>query len=41
MFFFLSLYMQQVLGYSPLKAGLGYLTVAITIIVSAGVAQSW
>jgi len=36
MFFFISLYMQQVLGYEPLKAGLAYLPLAGLIIVSAG-----
>src|SRR4051812_11307114 len=39
MFFFVSLYMQQVLGYSPLKSGFSYLPLALTIIVSAGVAS--
>jgi EmrB/QacA subfamily drug resistance transporter len=39
MFFFLSRYMQQVLGYSALKAGLSYLPLAIAIIVSAGIAS--
>ena len=39
MFFLLSLYMQQVLGYSPLKAGVAYLAIALTIIASAGIAQ--
>ena len=39
MFFFISLYMQQVLGYGPLKAGVSYLPLAGTIIVSAGVAS--
>ena len=39
MFFFVSLYMQRVLGYSPLKAGLSYLPLAVTIIISAGVAS--
>ncbi len=39
MFFFISLYMQQVLGYEPLKAGLAYLPLAGFIIVSAGVAS--
>jgi EmrB/QacA subfamily drug resistance transporter len=38
MFFFVSLYMQQVLGYDALKAGLSYLPLAVGIIVSAGVA---
>ena len=39
MFFFISLYMQQVLGYSAIHAGLSYLPLALTIIVSAGVAS--
>ncbi|MGD9735670.1 MAG: MFS transporter [Solirubrobacterales bacterium] len=40
MFFFISLYMQQVLGYSPIKAGLSYLPLAISIILSAGIAST-
>ena len=40
MFFFVSLYMQQVLGYSALKAGLSYLPLAFGIIVSAGIASA-
>jgi EmrB/QacA subfamily drug resistance transporter len=40
MFFFISLYMQQVLGYDALKAGLSYLPLALGIIVSAGLASS-
>jgi EmrB/QacA subfamily drug resistance transporter len=39
MFFFISLYMQQVLGYEPLKAGLAYLPLATLIILSAGAAS--
>jgi predicted MFS family arabinose efflux permease len=39
MFFFVSLYMQQVLGFSPLRTGLSYLPLAVTIILSAGVAS--
>jgi EmrB/QacA subfamily drug resistance transporter len=39
MFFFVSLYMQQVLGYDALKAGLSYLPLAGGIIVSAGLAS--
>jgi EmrB/QacA subfamily drug resistance transporter len=39
MFFFISLYMQQVLGYSAIKAGLSYLPLAVSIIISAGVAS--
>jgi len=40
MFFLLSLYMQQVLGYSPLKAGFSYLLIAGTIIFAAGASQA-
>jgi EmrB/QacA subfamily drug resistance transporter len=40
MFFFISLYMQQVLGYSAIKSGLSYLPLAGGIIVSAGVASA-
>jgi EmrB/QacA subfamily drug resistance transporter len=39
MFFFVSLYMQNVLGYDALKAGLAYLPLAFGIIVSAGLAS--
>ena len=39
MFFFISLYMQQVLGYSAIHAGLSYLPLALTIMVSAGIAS--
>jgi EmrB/QacA subfamily drug resistance transporter len=39
MFFFVSLYMQQVLGYGALKAGFAYLPLALTIIFSAGLAS--
>ena len=39
MFFFISLYLQQVLGYDALDAGLAYLPLALTIIVSAGAAS--
>ncbi len=35
MFFFISLYMQQVLGYSAIKAGLSYLPLALLIMASA------
>jgi MFS transporter len=37
MFFFITLYMQQVLGYSPIHAGLSYLPLALAIIFSAGI----
>jgi EmrB/QacA subfamily drug resistance transporter len=39
MFFFISLYMQQILGYDALKAGFAYLPLAVGIIVSAGIAS--
>ena len=40
MFYFISLYVQGVLGYSALKAGLAYLPLAIGIILSAGAASA-
>ena len=40
MFFLLSLYMQEILGFSALKTGLGYLAVALTAILASGVAQA-
>ena len=40
MFFFISLYMQQVLGYSALKTGVAYLPLALIIIFSAGGASA-
>jgi EmrB/QacA subfamily drug resistance transporter len=40
MFFFISLYMQQVLGYGALKAGVAYLPLSAGIIVSAGAASA-
>jgi EmrB/QacA subfamily drug resistance transporter len=39
MFFFISLYLQQVLGYSALKTGFSYLPLALVIIFSAGAAS--
>ena len=39
MFFFISLYLQQVLHYSALKAGFSYLPLAVLIIISAGMAS--
>ncbi len=39
MFFFASLYVQEILGYSPLKAGLAFLPVTAGIIIGAGIAQ--
>ena len=40
MFFLLSLYMQQVLGFSAMETGVGYLAVALTVIVASGAAQA-
>jgi EmrB/QacA subfamily drug resistance transporter len=40
MFLILTLYMQQVLGFSPLKTGVGYLAVAGTAIIWANVAAA-
>jgi EmrB/QacA subfamily drug resistance transporter len=40
MFFFISLYMQQVLGFSALKTGLSYLPLAVGIILAAGAASA-
>jgi EmrB/QacA subfamily drug resistance transporter len=39
MFFFISLYLQDVLHYSPIKAGVSYLPLAVGIILSAGLAS--
>ncbi len=39
MFFFVSLYMQQVLGFDALEAGLAYLPLSAGIIISAGIAS--
>ena len=39
MFFFISLYMQNVLGFSAIEAGLAYLPLAVSIIIAAGVAS--
>ncbi len=39
MFFFVSLYLQRVLGMSPIEAGLAYLPLAIVIIVASGAAS--
>ncbi len=39
MFFFISLYMQNVLGFSAIKSGLSYLPLAVSIILAAGIAS--
>jgi EmrB/QacA subfamily drug resistance transporter len=39
LFFFASLYMQQVLGYSPIRTGLAYVPIALIVSVGAGVSQ--
>jgi EmrB/QacA subfamily drug resistance transporter len=39
MWFFLSLYLQQVLGYSPIKAGLAFLPMTLSIAVGAAFAS--
>jgi EmrB/QacA subfamily drug resistance transporter len=39
MFFFLTLYMQNVLGYSPIQTGLAYLPVCFAIGIAAGVSS--
>jgi len=39
MFFFISLYMQQVLGYSAIHAGLSYLPLALVIMATAAIAS--
>ena len=39
MFFFASLYVQDILGYSPLRAGLAFLPVTAGIVIGAGIAQ--
>jgi predicted MFS family arabinose efflux permease len=39
LFFFASLYVQEILGYNPLKAGLAFLPVSFGIGIGAGIAQ--
>jgi EmrB/QacA subfamily drug resistance transporter len=41
MFFFISLYLQNVMGYSPIKTGLAYLPLSVGIILSAGLAAQF
>jgi hypothetical protein len=38
-FFFATLYVQEILGYSPLEAGLAFLPVTAGIGIGAGIAQ--
>ena len=40
MFFFISLYLQDVMGYSPIQTGIAYLPLAVGIIVTAGGASA-
>jgi EmrB/QacA subfamily drug resistance transporter len=40
MFFFLTLHVQNILGYSPLKAGFAFLPVSVVIVVTASIASS-
>jgi EmrB/QacA subfamily drug resistance transporter len=40
LFFFASLFMQQVLSYSPLRTGLAYVPLAIMVAVGAGIASN-
>jgi EmrB/QacA subfamily drug resistance transporter len=40
MFFLLSLYMQQVLGMSAVRTGLGYLAIALLAVVASGASQA-
>ncbi len=40
MFFLLSLYMQEVLHFSAIKTGVGYLAVALTAVLASGAAQA-
>ena len=39
MFFFVTLYMQEVLGFSPIQAGVAYLPVTAAFAISAGIAS--
>jgi Na+/melibiose symporter-like transporter len=39
MFFFISLYLQDVMRYTPIKTGIAYLPLAVGIIISAGIAS--
>jgi EmrB/QacA subfamily drug resistance transporter len=39
MFYFASLYVQEILGYSPLKAGVAFLPITAGIVIGAGISQ--
>ncbi|MBV8300611.1 MAG: MFS transporter [Candidatus Dormibacteraeota bacterium] len=39
MFFFASIYVQEVLGYNPLRAGLAFLPITAGIVIAAGLSQ--
>jgi EmrB/QacA subfamily drug resistance transporter len=39
LFFFVSLFMQQVYGYSPVRAGLAYVPLAVAVVAGAGIAS--
>src|SRR4051794_18942937 len=39
MFFFLTLYMQNVLGWSPIQTGAAYLPLTVAVIISAGISS--
>lgn len=41
MFFFLGLYIQQVLGYSPVKSGFAFLPFSVGIVLAAGLSQNF
>jgi EmrB/QacA subfamily drug resistance transporter len=40
MFYFASIYVQEILGYSPLKAGFAFVPVTLGIVIGAGAAQT-
>ena len=40
MFFFVTLYMQNTLGYSPLQAGLAYIPAATGVVIAAGICSN-
>ena len=40
MFYFLSLYIQNVMGYTPLKAGVAFLPFSFGIVIAAGLASN-